>query len=141
MVRKSFTLVELTIVLAVIAMIIGIATLKFGVITEEAKKTNCVANQKTLSGAIAVYDSRNASPFPDDSIKTDGTATTAGESLASLVSDTGVFSCPSSSGAAQYQHSRAGDAVNKYYAGITCLNYGKTDQAAGPDGTAGTIHR
>jgi prepilin-type N-terminal cleavage/methylation domain-containing protein len=58
MIRKGFTLIELLIVMAVIAVLIGIAIPSFRGMQEEAKKTKAGGDIRVLKLAVEAYNAK-----------------------------------------------------------------------------------
>lgn len=57
--KKGFTLIELMIVIAIIALLAAVAVPKFTGATDAAKKSNVLANLTTLRTSIAMFQVRN----------------------------------------------------------------------------------
>ena len=106
MLRKGFTLIELLIVMAVIAVLIGIAIPSFRGMQDEAKKTKAGGDIRVLKLAIEAYNAKY-SAYPS--------------SLASVEGGSVVQTLPkdpfSASGAADYGYSLSG---GNYYAIFSC---------------------
>lgn len=60
MIRKGFTLIELLIVMAVIAVLIGIAIPSFRGMQEEAKKTKAGGDLRVLKLAVEAYNAQKS---------------------------------------------------------------------------------
>lgn len=60
MIRKGFTLIELLIVMAVIAVLIGIAIPSFRGMQEEAKKAKAGGDLRVLKLAVEAYNAKNS---------------------------------------------------------------------------------
>ena len=58
-IKKGFTLIELMIVIAIIALLAAVAVPKFTGATDAAKKSNVLANLTTLRTSIAMFQVRN----------------------------------------------------------------------------------
>lgn len=50
--QKGFTLVELMVVVAIIAVLVGIAIPAYNKVTDEAEQKACLANMRTIEGTI-----------------------------------------------------------------------------------------
>lgn len=57
--KKGFTLIELMIVIAIIALLAAVAVPKFTGATDAAKKSNVLANLTTLRTSIAMFQVKN----------------------------------------------------------------------------------
>jgi prepilin-type N-terminal cleavage/methylation domain-containing protein len=53
--KKGFTLVELMVVVAIIIILAAILVPRYLDVTDQAKASKCMANQRTVEGAAAVY--------------------------------------------------------------------------------------
>lgn len=54
--KKGFTLIELMIVISIIGVLAAIAIPNFRTVRNRANKKACFANQKTLAGALEMYN-------------------------------------------------------------------------------------
>ncbi|MCE5278145.1 MAG: type II secretion system protein [Planctomycetaceae bacterium] len=62
--RHAFTLVELLIVIAIIALLVGILVPVIGNSMSEANKTKCASNLRVIGGALHQFAHANKSRFP-----------------------------------------------------------------------------
>ena len=70
--RKGFTLVEIMIVVAIIAILAAIGMLNYPKFRAESQKTACIANLRQIDGAVeSAKMSGTASPGVDDIVGAD----------------------------------------------------------------------
>ena len=62
--NKGFTLVELMVVVAIIIILAAILVPRYLDVTEQAKTSKCMANQRTVEGAISVYMADHEGTMP-----------------------------------------------------------------------------
>ncbi|MFO0859903.1 MAG: DUF1559 domain-containing protein [Phycisphaerales bacterium] len=62
--RRAFTLIELLIVIAVIATLIGILLPALGAARESARATKCMSNLRTIGSSLTLYADANKGTFP-----------------------------------------------------------------------------
>src|SRR5688572_2757403 len=63
--HRAFTLVELLIVVGIIAVLIGILMPVFSKAREQAKRTKCLANLRTLGQAMVMYANESKDWLPN----------------------------------------------------------------------------
>ncbi len=68
--KKAFTLIELLVVIAIIALLMAILMPALQKVRDQAKRTHCVANVRTLSLAWTMYTDDNDSKLPGAMINT-----------------------------------------------------------------------
>src|SRR5947209_11570644 len=85
--RKGFTLIELMIVIAIIGVLAAIAVPNFRAARERANTRACYANQKTIAGALEMYNLDNNTKVTD--IQSVGDALVTGGYLQTKVDDPG----------------------------------------------------
>ena len=69
--KKGFTLVELLVVVAIIALLVSILLPALGKARESAKKVVCVSNTKQIALGCMVYLEDNELRYPDKKVKND----------------------------------------------------------------------
>lgn len=87
---KGFTLVELLVVMAVIAILAGFLVPALGRSREQARRTNCMNNLKQIGLAISMYRLDNNDAYPsslNDLYAADGSK---------YIDNIDIFICPSS---------------------------------------------
>jgi len=62
--RRAFTLIELLIVIAIIATLIGILLPALAGARESARTTKCMANLKSIGTSLTLYADNNKGTFP-----------------------------------------------------------------------------
>jgi len=66
--KKGFTLIELMIVLAILAMLAAIVLASIQRARERARYTGCIANMRSIAVAIEIYITEDPLDFPPDDI-------------------------------------------------------------------------
>jgi len=62
--NKGFTLVELMVVVAIIIILAAILVPRYLDVTDQAKASKCMANQRTVEGAVSVYMADHEGTMP-----------------------------------------------------------------------------
>jgi len=119
--RKGFTLIELLIVIAVIAILIGIALPRFKGIQDEGNIAKAKGELRTLQTAIESYYIHNSQAYP--SLLTDLTATATKPKIV-----TAIPNDPFAASGTAYVYTRGGTS-NKFY-----IVY-----SIGPDGNGSAV--
>lgn len=63
---RGFTLVELMVVVAILAILVAIAVASYFVATGRSRRIACLNNQRTLQAAVTVYRADHAGEAPAD---------------------------------------------------------------------------
>ena len=99
--RKGFTLIELLVVIAIIAILAAILFPVFQKVRENARRSQCLSNEKQLALAILMYNQDADESYPMGNSMWDGsnnwTNSAAGNwavSILPYIKSNGVFACP-----------------------------------------------
>lgn len=120
--RSGFTLVELVIVIAVIAILLGIALPRIRGMIDEGNTTKAAAELRALQAAVESYYIHNSQAYPADGSSTWQSTLTASTTRPRLIGS--ALADPFSTSAAQYQYDVSSNGL--YY----------VIWSIGPDGTA-----
>jgi prepilin-type N-terminal cleavage/methylation domain-containing protein len=128
----GFTLIELTIVVLVILILMGLAVPRFSQITDSARQAECIANVRSIEMAITQWEQKNKKTFPQGWISINGLGGggQAANDLSPYVNDIATFNCPLANNANgdYYYIIPSNDKTNKYtnyFPGVNCYFYGR----------------
>src|SRR5258705_7551820 len=98
--EKGFTLVELLVVIGIIAVLIGILLPSLARARESSRRTQCLANLRTLGQAMHLYANINKDRLPDGNRRSDWTDSVGQSAIMvefnrTYVKSPGAFHCPS----------------------------------------------
>lgn len=63
----GFTLVEIMIVVAIVALLVSVAVVEGAQFRKQANESNCIANLKAIASGFEIYSARHAGAYaPDD---------------------------------------------------------------------------
>ena len=124
--RRGFTLIEIMIVIAVIAILVGIALPHFRGMQEEGWTVKAAGELRTLATAVESYYIHNSRAYPDqgETVQTDWQSNLPGNGptiIASTLYD------PFIAGDTEYSYATSDSSDSQYYVIFS----------VGPDGTAG----
>jgi len=96
--RRGFTLIEILVVLAIIAIMAGILLPMFSQARESARRTTCASNLRQIGVALMTYADDNRDRLPA-SLVTVGSTSYSWDTilLGKYVPDESIFRCPSDS--------------------------------------------
>jgi len=97
--RRAFTLVELLVVIGIIAVLVGLLFPAFSKAREQAYRTKCLSNLRTLGQAMFAYANNNHDRLPNGNAPNTWSDAAAADwvmkNFADDVGDARVFHCPS----------------------------------------------
>ncbi|HHV35934.1 MAG TPA: type II secretion system protein [Syntrophomonadaceae bacterium] len=92
--NKGFTLVELMVVLLIIGILVAIAIPIYNRTQDNAKQKTCIANLRTIDGAIAQYAAENNTTVAEFGNANSGKKITEIDGLGDYLKDIGDLKCP-----------------------------------------------
>ncbi|MGV8082436.1 MAG: competence type IV pilus major pilin ComGC [Coriobacteriia bacterium] len=111
---RGFTLVELMVVVLIIGILVVIAVPIFHSATAEAQRKTCFANQRTIDGAVEMYQAKTENAFVgnvvsgselvDDYIKAQPACPADSSGACYTVDASGVAGCPNPVSAESHGH-------------------------------------
>ena len=93
---KSFTLVELLVVVAIIAVLVGLLTPAIAGARERTRRVKCVSNLRQIGLGMKMYATDNNGDFPDKYLGSTVNCYEHLRPLSNVLSNVGyIFTCPS----------------------------------------------
>jgi prepilin-type N-terminal cleavage/methylation domain-containing protein/prepilin-type processing-associated H-X9-DG protein len=96
---RGFTLVELLVVCAIIAVLIGLLFPVLTKVREKSRRTNCLSNLRQIGAGMFLYAQVHNDKLPNDNSPTVWTPQNGGDVLVTLanryIKNANVFYCPS----------------------------------------------
>ncbi len=93
--NKAFTLIELLIVIAMIAVLAAVLFPVFQKVRENARRTTCASNLRQIGLAIVQYTQDSNDALPPGAYALGGATVTWRQGVFSYVRNAQIFSCPS----------------------------------------------
>ena len=137
---EGFALVELTIVVLVILILVGLAIPRSSQVPDADHQARCIANIRSIEMAVTRWEQANRASFPQGWIDLSGLGGggEAAYDLKPYVDGIGAFDCPiaRNPGGEYYYIQPRNDLTNRYAAyfpGVNCYFYGRPAALSSPN--------
>ena len=135
--QAGFSLIELTIVVLVILILLGLAIPRISSLRDSAKQAECVSNIRNIEMAIARWEQKEDKTFQQGWINKKGRGQNGKKShdLSPYVKDVSTFDCPVyDRGAGEFYYvTPLNDQTKKYkdyFPGVNCYGSGRPNSLA-----------